>query len=166
MYVPHPLFPFFSCRLSPSPNPLFPFYSCRLSPPPPPPQASACHSHIKNLILTYLIGKLSLQLSEVLSHTFCSLIKIFIPFFLLFVKEEPITSLFLLRFTAILYGIFYYYYYFFLFIFQICFRKTASIYFGILLQTSILNKSDHCRCPLPTPGGIIMLLYKCLLSYS
>ena len=54
--------------------------------------------------------------------------------------------------------LFYYNFFFFSYsFFQICFRKTASSYFGILLQTSILNKSDHCRCPLPTPGGVIML---------
>ena len=76
-------------------------------------------------------------------------------------QMEPITSLFTQSFTAILYGNFILFFLLFCLIhfFLICFCKTASSYFGILLQKSILNKSDHCRCPSPTPGGVIMLLY-------
>ena len=81
-------------------------------------------------------------------------------------QMEPITSLFTQSFTAILSenlgpGNFILFFLLFCLIhfFLICFCKTASSYFGILLQNSILNKSDHCRCPSPTPGGVIMLLY-------
>ena len=75
-------------------------------------------------------------------------------------QREPITSLFTLRFTAILYGnlIFFSLFFCIHFFFKFVFRKTASIYFGILFQNFIQNKSDHCWCPSPTFIIVILLL--------